>query len=512
MPYVSADTSLPRSLDVQISLSRPQAETRTIMDIPCVAAEDLGFYPNENRIRFYSSIEALETDFASGTEVNFAGQNFFDQTPRPQTMAVGEVFMEDQPAILASAMVVGDIDAPLIAIVDGSMDITYNPGDGAVVSNLTLMDFSTPAATLQDIVDILNTAIGADPLTASLKTLPGGTQQINITTDGVGVGTGDEVVTITYPIVAGGGTFVGDLLKMTAAEGGIVMNGYVFIDIGDELSSVQAAAQAQDKFIYGWCLGATLRDTAIQITAAAWALSRTAIMPLVSNDPLAVDIAYELDLGFLLEAEGANRRVFPIYHDNSQSYPDMSILAYMLSVNYQLQDSTATAKFKQLPGISTVSINETEWGVLQSKGYNTYTAIGNNAETYRDGTGAASGWFMDTVINLDNFIEDLTVNVFNVFLRNKKVPYTRKGQALLTDPCTSTGAQYEYNGTFADREVADTSKASGIRIDPAVLVEPSPIANTTAAQRATRQGPPIAMTVQEAGAIHTIAISVEVVS
>ena len=156
MPYVSADTSLPRSLDVQISLSRPQAETRTIMDILCVAAENLGLYPDNRRIRFYSSIEALETDWAAGTEVNFAGQDFFSQTPRPQTMAVGEVFTADQPAVLSSAMVLADIDATLIAVVDGSMDITYNPGTGAVVLNLTAMDFSTPAASLQDIVDIIN--------------------------------------------------------------------------------------------------------------------------------------------------------------------------------------------------------------------------------------------------------------------------------------------------------------------------------------------------------------------
>ena len=54
MPYVTADQSLPRSLDVTISLSRPQTETRTNLTRLCVACEDLGFLPNENRIRFYS--------------------------------------------------------------------------------------------------------------------------------------------------------------------------------------------------------------------------------------------------------------------------------------------------------------------------------------------------------------------------------------------------------------------------------------------------------------------------
>jgi hypothetical protein len=186
----------------------------------------------------------------------------------------------------------------------------------------------------------------------------------------------------------------------------------------------------------------------------------------------------------------------------------------MLSVNYRIQDSTVTAKFKVLPGIETVQLTETQWATLQSKGYNTYTAIGNNARTYRDGTtdDPTGGWYMDTVINLDNFVEDLSVNVFNVFLRNKKIPYTRAGQMLLVDACKDVGYLYTFNGTFADREVLDTQKKSGISIVPAVQVLPTPIALMSVADRAARIGPPIEMIVQEAGAIHSIAINAEVVS
>ena len=207
-----------------------------------------------------------------------------------------------------------------------------------------------------------------------------------------------------------------------------------------------------------------------------------------------------------------NKRVVCVYHDNPQRYPDVSILAFMLSVNYSLKDSTVTAKFKQLPGIETVALTETQWIELQAKGYNTYTAIGNNARTYRDGITESDGWFMDTVINLDNFVEDLSVNVFNVFLRNKKVPYTRAGQMLLADACRDTGSQYSYNGTFADREVSDSTKKAGIIITPSVQVILTPISNMTVSDRASRIGPPIEMIVQESGAIHTIAINVEVVS
>ena len=119
---------------------------------------------------------------------------------------------------------------------------------------------------------------------------------------------------------------------------------------------------------------------------------------------------------------------------------------------------------------------------------------------------------MDSVINLDNLVEDLSVNVYNVFLRNAKVPYSRKGQLLLVDACEDTGRQYVYNGTFAEREEASTTSKSGVIVIPAVQVIPSPVSATSAADRASRIAPPILMIVQEAGAMHSVAVNVSVVS
>lgn len=419
-------------------------------------------------------------------------------------MAIGEVFLEAQPAILASAPLTAAEIIALAAIADGSMDVAYNPGTGAATQAMTAMDF-TGVTTIEAIAAIIDAKTGAN-LTCAVKTLPGGSKILTIST----VLAGDEK-TITYPVANVAGTFVGALLNFTSAEGGKVLNGYTPTGIADELSSIANAALASDKYIYGWTLGASLRDVAIQTAAAEWALARTAIMVLTTNDVTALDPAYEDDLGSILAAAG-NRRAVALYHDNSQRYPDVSILAYMLHVNYQIQNSTVTAKFKQLPGIETVQLTETEWAALQAKGYNTYTAIGNSSRTYRDGGTQSVGWYMDTVINLDNFVEDLSVAVFNVFLRNKKIPYTRPGQMLLIDACRDIGNQYTFNGTFADREVADTTRKSGTSIVPAVQVIPTPISNMSVADRASRIGPPIEMVVQEAGAIHSVAIAVEVVS
>lgn len=509
MPYVTADKSLPRSLDVQISVSRLQAETRTDLSILAVAAENLGFFPDSNRIRFYSSIEAVEVDFAVGTEAHFAASAFFSQTPRAVQMAIGEVFLSDQPAYLASSVLSAAEIAILAAISDGSMDVVYDLGEGAgsQTFNFTGLDF-TGMTTIEQIVAELQVAAPyGSPVAVDLKTLPGGTKHITITANAVGTG-----VLISYPVAAVAGTYVGNLLNLTSVEGGKRFLGYDIEGIGGELTNIANAANQLEKFIYGWTLGASLRDVDIQVAAAVWVLARSkAMMCLTTNDLTALDPEVEIDMGSVIQ-DTNNRRVVCIYHDNVQAYPDVSILGYMLHVDYRLQASVVTAKFKQLPGIGTVEVTETELTVLQSKGYNVYTSIGNTAETYREGETENSDWWMDSVINLDNFVEDLEVALLNVFLRNKVVPYTNAGQLLLVDACNDVGNQYTFNGTFADRPVTDSTLKSGISIKPAYLTTPVSIAQSSVADRASRIGPPIAMTVYESGAIHSVAVNVEVVS
>lgn len=507
MPYVSADTSLPRTLDVTISMSTFQTEERTDLSILCLACENLGLLPDANRVRFYSSIEAVELDYDSGSEAHFGATAFFSQSPRAKTMAIGEVFTSDLPGMLvAAALTDADITA-IELITDGSMDIVYDiGGSGTETVNLTGLDFSG-VTTVEEIAAVIDSEFGSDAdLVCEVKTLPDGEQLITIST----VLTGDDL-SVSFPTDPETGTFIGTVLNLTEAAGGTELAGHTYVDIADELSSIQNAAATVDKFIYGWCLGASLRVVAIQEVAAVWALARTAMMPLVSNDPLALSVSFTEDLGTVVAAT-SNKRAPCIYHDNAQSYPDVSILAYMLHVNYRSKDSTVTAKFKQLPGIETVQLTETQWTTLQSKGYNTYTAIGVSSQTYRDGTTQDTSLYMDTVINLDNFEEDLSVNVYNVFLRNKKIPYTRLGQLLLVDACKDTGDQYTFNGTFAAREIEDTTVKSGTSITPAVQVIPTSISQSSASDRTARIAPPIQMIVQEAGAMHEIAINVEVVS
>jgi hypothetical protein len=501
--YVTADKTLPRSLDVQISVSNPQTAIRKDLTLMCLVCESLDLLPDENRIRFYSDLDGIENDYGTSSDPYRAGTAFFGQSPRAQTMAVAGVWLTAQPALLVAPVYTAAEITAIRAITDGNLKLTID----STLYSLDAMNFSTDD-TLAKIATRIQGKLtsGSVPATCTVKTLAGGTQHLCLTTTGTGT------IAWSYPVTTSTGTFAGTALKLTAATGCNKLDGYTPTDIASELQNVKNAAKASEKFVYGWDFGSTLRTSAIQTAIAGWIIGQQfGIATLVSNDASAPDPAYELDF-MSVYGETANKRIVPIYHNNSQQYPGTSNLAYMLHVNYRLPQSVVTAKFKMLPGITTVDLTETEYAALLAKGYNVYTNMDDGIYTYREGSVPQSAWWQDTVINMDNFVNDLATNVYNVFLRNKKIPYTRDGQMLLVDACMDTGKLYTFNGVFADREVADDTRKSGYRIVPAVQVIPTPVWMATSGDRVSRVGPPIEMIVQDSGAIHSIAINVDLVS
>jgi hypothetical protein len=423
-------------------------------------------------------------------------------------MAVGEAFMTAQAAKLYSYQFTAAQITALAAVTTGSMTIVYNNSSAPVAQNFSPMNF-TGVTTIEGIATIVNAAAGGS-LSCIVKTLPGGTKILRVTTNATGDG---KTITFAVPYLTGSpaaqvGVDVSAMLNLTALTGAQACNGYTPTGIDDEIQNIKNAAKAAGQNIYGWCLELAFRSPAYQTVAAAWALGQQALMPLVSNDVTAFDPTYTTDIGSEIKAM-INRRGPCIYYDNPAYYPDMSILAYMLSVNYAAQNSTVNAKFKSLPGIPTVVITTTQWLALQAKGYNTFTLMDNGAQVFREGTTEDPSYWLDSIVNFDNFMEDLNTNVYNVFLRNAKVGYTRVGQMLLVDACSDTAQQYVFNGTFADRDVQDLSQKSGVRTIPAYQINPTPLAQ---GNPATRVCPPIVIICQEEEAINSVAVNVGVVA
>jgi len=229
------------------------------------------------------------------------------------------------------------------------------------------------------------------------------------------------------------------------------------------------------------------------------------------NSAFAHDSGSTTDIGYLCKTAGYTR-TFVVYHNNPYYYPEMAILAIALSVNYSASNSTITMKFKDLYGIPTVPVTESELAVLTSKRINTFTLVGNNSRTTREGVDSNTSWFIDDRINLDNFKEELQVAVYNVFLQNNKVPYTTNGVNLIFNAEDSICRRYVLNGTFAARPIQLASNDNKVSIDPAYTISFTPLQNMTVSDRASRIGPPSTIIANLDGAVHSININVEAYS
>lgn len=493
--------SLPRSIDINININRPQSETTTDLSIAVFVTPEGSLTHGAGRIQYFSTLTAVEAITGTTGERYKAAREFFSQPTRARQMAIGQTFDSAQSAFLRTDTI-GALSA-FTAVSDGSFAITID-GDQ---NDVTGLDFSS-AADLAGVAAVIQAGLRAETgggFTSATCELVGAQFLINSGTSG-----DDSTITVLSSVSPGVGTDISGAGFMNGQNGSTVP-GYLPTTLTNELALIAEAARCSGAFVYAWELDRVYRDTSDQVAAAQWAEGRTAIMSATVNSPLTFDPNSTNDVAAQLNAL-ALTRTFTTYHDNPNFYPGMSILARMLSVNYALANSTITAKFKDLPGVPTVGVSETQLSVIQSKRANTFTLVGNNARTFRDGNNVHPSWYMDDLINLDNYKEELEVAVLNMFLRNGKVPLTVAGQAIAREPLSEISDRYEFNGTFADRREQDSTAKAGFRILPAVDIVATPIENLTVSDRTNRAGPPFTLNNQLAGAIHTLAVQVNAFS
>lgn len=387
--------------------------------------------------------------------------------------------------------------ADLYNVTDGAMTLVMN---GATV-NLYGLNFATygSSLTLNEVAQILTAAIGSNGL-------------VEVSGQSIVISTNQkcEGVTIGYASSASSITDLSAILALTQSTAASRIDGYTPGGLVSEGALIQTAARCAGRSVFAWTLDRQYRDTQDQKDFADWAEAQDqAYFSACTNSVQAYNTADTTNIGFYAHNKGYIKTSV-MYHNNPQVYPDVSYAALALSVNYALENSTLTMKFKQLTGIETVPLTETQLSSLKARRINTYVSMGNSSSVVREGVQSADSWFTDSHVNLSNYKEELQVEVFNVFMRNKKVKYTSAGQDLLVSAAAKINNRYIRNGTFADREEETTDNETGYTTLPACTITPAPIYSATTSERANRVAPPIAIVAYEAGAFHSVAIDVTV--
>lgn len=493
------DKNLPRDLDVQISVSRRTFETETDLSVAVAVVKDGPLLHGAGRIQYFTALDQVtDAGFLTTQEGYKAARDFFAQPARARTMAIGQVF-EAAQAGFARYGALGTL-ADFQAVTDGEFAIAI---DG-VSNDIAALDFSADLS-LDDVAATVETgiqAIASGGFTAATVINDDG--QLIITSGTTGAASS---VSILAPAAAPVGTDISGAQYLNGLVASPVP-GYTPDTLTSELDLVEEAARCSGRFVYGWDLDEQYRDDPVKhLEFAQWVLARTAIGSITSNNLLARDPNNTTDIGVIVEALGSSR-LDVNYHDNPEFYPGMAVFAQMLGVNYGIESSVRTAKFLDLEGVPTTGLTVTEFNVLDGKGYNVHSATGNASRVWREGTTSnAPLWFLDQRITLDNYAEELSVELFNL-IKTGKLGINAEGQTLEQDAIDTVNERYVFNGALSARQDLAPNTREGFVVLPPYKTTLTPLSLHSDADRAARKMTPALVELNLTDFAHTISVSV----
>ena len=414
---------------VEVYITRESAAIDTAaFNVPLMLATFTNF---SERARVYSSFAAIAEDFES----------------------------TDTVYKMAQAMYSGDIAPPSVVVGRRQVDeVTITP----TVANNSVYTVTINEVDYQYTSDSNATA---DEITAGLEAAIGSIDGITVT---------DNIGTLTVKVSTPG-----------TAWSIRVSSNLTKVDTASTETWPDALEAVQDENDDWYALVAESRTAADQLALAGVIEAQRKIYVTATADPVAVttgttDIAKQLsDLNY--------DRTAVVYLTNADTqYPEC------VWVGSQLPEvpGSNTWNLKQGSGITVDSLSETKKTNLRNKKCNFYTRKAG-VEIFQDGV-MASGEYIDTIIFVDWLYARLQEAIFFRLINSKKVPYTRRGAAVIENEIRTVLSQGVANGGIAD----DT---------PYVVVAPDPLA-IPPTLRAQRIMGDFTFTARLAGAVHKVIV------
>ncbi len=437
------------------------------------------------RIRYYTSIAGVAADFLTTDEEYIGASAGFSQSPKPTRIGISSVLTADAAGFIKGGA--AGTTAAFIAVSDGTFTVSI---DGSP-EDITAMNF-TGDVTLDDIAATIQTALrvpATGGFTSALCVNENGRLKITSGTTGAASTVSPLTVQGTGTDISGDG-FINALIAVAT-----VVDGVTYVDLATELTSIETA---NDDW-YGLALTRDLNTTANYLAAAGWAETRKHILGAFDDSLIALDPANSNDLASQLKTL-AYARTFTHWNHDAATYPEVSMLARLATVDYLIPNAAITLKFKTLPGIAPVSISSTQRTALIAKRANVYVTRGG-VNMLEEGN-MASGEFIDVIHSVDWMEDAIAVDVFGTLTSSStKVPMSDTG-----------GAQLQ----AVVKDVLDEAVTAGIlakdfddndELQPAYTISTVRVLTLPESQRANRIGPPITFTGRLGGAIHAATIS-----
>jgi PKD repeat protein len=452
---------------------------------------------NVQRMRSYSRIEDVATDFGTSAEEYLAAVLWFEQVPQPSSLLIGRWVDVASTGGLVGATLPGtsQVMSAWTGITAGSFTFTKDAGSP---QNITGLNFSA-AANLNAVAALIQAALTG---VAVVYNAPFARFEMTSTTTG-------STSAISFLTATGSGTDISNLLGMRTTSSGA----YRFLGQAAEsaIDAVTLMAMTFGQQWYAVVVPSAEDSDHLVIAPFIEATDTKHFYGVTTQEAGALSSVSTTDIAYLLEALAYKKTM--VQYSSSNPYAVVSALARILTTNYQGNSTVITLMYKQEPGIVAENINTTQYAALAAKNCNVFAAYDNNTAIFQPGV-TCSGIFTDIVLGTDWLAVDLIRNLYNLlYTSTTKIPQTDAGTHLLVTTCESVLSQAVINGLLAPgvwNAGGFGQLAQGDYLSKGFYVYAPSVNDQDPADRAARISVPIQVAAKLAGAVHEVVVQVAV--
>lgn len=331
----------------------------------------------------------------------------------------------------------------------------------------------------------------------------------NITVSGATLSGGVNASAITYATSPASGTDVSALLGLTTGVASAPVNG---VNAEQPVDAVNAMVTNYGRQFLGVAFADSTVTNAQHLAVAAYIEADQAhLYGITSQEAAAVDPTQSSDIGAQLKQLGY-KYSFAQWSTTSP-YAVASMLGRLLTVNFNGNRTTITLMYKTEPGVVAESINTTQANALDGKNYNYYVNYDNSTAIIQNGI-TPSGIFIDSIYNAIWFRNRLQTDLYNaLYTSQTKIPQTDAGNQILAATIESSCAAAANNGYLAPgvwNQAGFGALNQGDTLSKGYYVYTPPISSQSSSDRQARKSVPFQVAALEAGAIHSISLTVNV--
>ena len=498
-----SELSVSNLVNVDINLAANPSQIQNIQTL--LILTDTNEINVKEGYRTYTSLTGVAQDFISTSVTYKSAAAYFSQNPQPRTLMVAQWNeVANYFKLVGGKLATSDrLISKWTSITDGAFKITVDTGAEVSVNGL---DFSA-ATNFNGIASIIQAGINADygagiaNVTVVWNTV---LKQFSITS---GTNTVDSL--ISYLTTPDSGTDISERLKMRAASVGVKISEVV----GGE-TLMEALARIDDAYGQLWYALFVPGVTSVQhINVAEYieaSLSKH-VYCINSKAPTTIDIVDTTSIAYLIKELGYTRTI--IQYSTRSDYAVISLIARILTTDYNANNSVITLMYKTEPGVVAESLTQTEMDNLLSKNCNVFVKYNNNTAIIQPGI-MTNGEYIDTLIGVDWLALTVQNEIYNLLYSNPtKIPQTNDGNNIIKAGISGTLNAAVNNGLLAPgkwQQGGFGSLKQNDYLDSGYYIFVPDINTQSSADRAARKSVPFQIACKLAGAVNKVDVIINV--